>query len=123
MKTPEAEQPPQSDAPDSGEDARRVDLGKLLRALLDRNPIGQETVERLLDVVIRLLSRREVLERVLKSEFVRHIRDMQSEITEIFGLASQADVQEIKTLLGALNERLDTLQKTLDEIVVEVEAA
>lgn len=123
MKTTEAQEGQQPEASEASEEARRVDLGKLLRALLDRNPIGQETLERLLDLVIRLLSRREVLERVLNSEFVRHIRDMQSEITEIFGLASQADVQEIKTLLGDVNRRLEALQKTLDEIVVEVETA
>jgi hypothetical protein len=109
--------------PDPPEDARRVDLGRLLRALLDRNPIGQETIDRVLEILIRVLSRREFLERILRSEFMRHVRDMQVEITEAFGMASQGDVQDIKRRLDEVNQRLAALQKTLDEIVVEIDAA
>ncbi len=104
-------------------DNERVNLGKIMRLLMERNPIGQETVERVLDILIRMLSRREILERILNSEFIRHVKDMQSEITEVFGLASQADMHDLKERLDETNQRLAKLQKTLDDIVVEVDTA
>ncbi len=97
------------------------DLARVLKLLLDLKPIGQDTAERLLEVFLKLLNRREVLERILRSDFMRHWRDMQSEITEAIGIASQADVQDIKQRLDGVNQRLDKLQHTLDAIVVEVE--
>jgi tetrahydromethanopterin S-methyltransferase subunit G len=38
-------------------------------------------------------------------------------------MASQGDVQDIKRRLDEVNQRLAALQKTLDEIVVEIDAA
>ena len=98
------------------------ELSKVLKMLLDLKPlIGPETAEKLFEGFFRILNRREVLERILRSEFMRNVRDMQSEITEAIGIASQADVQDIKQRLDDVNLRLDKLQRTLDEIVVEVE--
>ncbi len=99
------------------------DIARLMKVFLELRPIGQETAERVLEVFLKLLNRREVLERILRSEFMRNVRDMQSEITEAIGIASQADVQEIKTKLDVVTEKLDRLQRTLDEISVEVEEA
>lgn len=103
--------------------ARKALLDKALRALLERNPIGQEAIERTMEVLVRVLARREFLERLFRSDFMRHVRDMRSEITETFGVASQADVQEIRHRLDEVLVRLDKLQKTLDEIVVEVDSS
>jgi hypothetical protein len=127
------------DGDDSGlpeDDARRVlpklgigydELSKLVRAVVrtaqDRSPLGQEVADRVVDSVFRLLNRREVVQRILRSEFMASVREMQSEITESVGIASQSDVQEIKSRLDDVIVRMDKLQKTLDEIVVEVEDA
>ncbi len=97
------------------------EAGKVLRAVLERNPVSTDSVEHLLDVLFRVLNRREFLERLLRSEFMRNMRDMQSEFTEAVGIASQADVQALRQQLTEVLTRLDKLQKTLDEIVVEVE--
>jgi hypothetical protein len=99
------------------------EAGKALRSILDRNPMGPESVERFFEIAIRILNRREVLERVLRSEFMKNVRDMQSEITEAVGLASQSDVHELRNQLVEVLEKLDTLQTTLDGIVVEVDGA
>jgi len=113
------------------EDNRRVisklvggiqgEAGKVFRNLLDRNPVSSESAEHLLDLLIRALNRREFLERLLRSEFMKNVRDMQSEITEAIGFASAADVKVLKDQLDEVLLRMDKLQKTLDEIVVEVE--
>jgi hypothetical protein len=114
----EAEEGRKSRAPRLGVE----ELSKVLKMLLDLKPlIGPETAERLFEGFFRILNRREVLERILHSEFARNVRDMQSEITEAVGLASQADVHDIKKRLDEVNDRLDKLQRTLDDIVVEVE--
>ncbi len=118
------------------DEARRVlpklgigydELAKLVRAIVrtaqDRSPLGQEVADRVVDSVFRLLNRREVVQRILRSEFMASVREMQSEITESVGIASQADVQEIKSRLDDVIVRMDKLQRTLDEIVVEVEEA
>lgn len=97
------------------------EAGKVFRTLLDRNPVSSESAEHLLELLIRALNRREFLERLLRSEFMKNVRDMQSEITEAIGFASAADVKELRDQLDEVLRRLDKLQKTLDEIVVEVE--
>ncbi|MBH24145.1 MAG: hypothetical protein CMH57_06775 [Myxococcales bacterium] len=97
------------------------EASKVARSVLERKPPGQESIERILDVFLKVLNRREVLERILRSDFMKNVRDMQSEITEAIGIASQADAQELRQQLAEVNERLEKLQKTLDEIVVEVE--
>lgn len=97
------------------------EAGKVLRAVLERNPVSTESVEHLLDILFRILNRREFVERLLRSEFMRNLREMQSEFTETLGIASQSDVQAMRQQLTEVLNRLDTLQKTLDSIVVEVE--
>lgn len=99
------------------------DISRVVRALFELRPLGQETIERIFEGVLKLLNRREVLERILRSEFMHNIRDMQSEITEAVGIASQADVQDLKKRLDGVTERLERLQRTLDEIAVEVDEA
>ncbi len=99
------------------------DVTKLLRLVVERNFVAPDTFDRLLEAIFRLLNRREVVERLLKSEFMKSVRDRQSEITEALGLASQADVEEMRTTLRDVIVRLERLQKTLDEIVVEVDEA
>lgn len=131
-----SEQPPRDDAGrhdddhDEQDEGRRrgprlgvEDMARLLQMLMNLKPIGQETAERLVEAGFRVLNRREVLERIIRSDFMRHVRDMQSEITESIGIASQADVQDIKRRLDDVTDRLDRLQRTLDEIVVEVDEA
>lgn len=97
------------------------EAGRAIRSLLDRNPVGTDTVERVFEIAIRLLNRREVLERILHSEFMKNVRVMQSEITEAVGLASQSDVHELRNQLAEALARLEKLQNTLDEIAVEVD--
>ncbi|MEO1271728.1 MAG: hypothetical protein AAFX99_26855 [Myxococcota bacterium] len=97
------------------------EASKVARSVLERKPPGQESIERLLEIFLGVLNRREVLERILRSDFMKNVRDMQSEITEAVGIASQADAQELRHQLAEINARLDKLQKTLDDIVVEVE--
>lgn len=127
-----AEVPPAGEpSEERHEDNRRVisklvggiqgEAGKVFRNLLDRNPVSGESAEHLLDLLIRALNRREFLERLLRSEFMKNVRDMQSEITEAIGFASAADVKVLKDQLDEVLLRMDKLQKTLDEIVVEVE--
>ena len=101
------------------------EVSRLLRAVLkqaqDRNPISTDIAERIVEGVFRRLNRRDVVERILRSEFMANVRDMQSEITEVVGIASQADIQDLKARLDDVTSRLEKLQRTLDDIVVEVE--
>lgn len=121
---PDVDEPNQGEQNSAQEETPRATatLNKVLRTLINHNPIGQDAAEKTLEILFRLLNRREFLERVLRSEFMRNVRDMQSEITESVGLASQGDVQDIKLRLDEVTRRLEKLQKTLDEIVVEVDA-
>ncbi len=111
----------------TGDEPRRIskvvgglqdEAGKVVRAFLERNPVNQETVERIVELVFKLLNRREVILKLLGS-----MKDMQSEITEAIGFASQADVADLKAQLAEINHKMDKLQRTLDEIVVEVDEA
>jgi hypothetical protein len=106
-----------------GYDELRLLIKSIVRTAQDRSPLGQDLPERIVEGVFRLLNRREVVQRILRSEFMASVREMQSEITESVGIASQSDVQEIKSRLDDVVQRLDKLQGTLDEIVVEVEGA
>lgn len=99
----------------------RDGASEITRAVWERKPPGQESIERLIDIFLKIMNRREVLERIVRSDFMRNVRDMQSEITEAVGIASQSDVQDLRAQLTEVIERLDKLQNTLDEIVVEVE--
>ena len=106
-----------------GYDELRQIVKAIVRTAQDRSPIAQEVPERIVEGVFRLLNRREVVQRILRSEFMASVREMQSEITEAVGIASQSDVQEIKSRLDEVVDRLEKLQLTLDEIVVEVDEA